>query len=354
MLQTLLVVSTGNRGVGLTSVSLGILRALQRRRLRVGFCKPIAQPANGHVGPERTTELARTITGVASPPPIDRDHAEELMSGGEDQLLLEEVVAKCYEAIADRELDVLVVEGLVPGEHTPWATTVDVGMAHALDARIVLVCSPDGRTPHVMAEQLATCARRYDDGMERILGVVLNRVPTGETRLQVPPAGHVTAFDVPAMPEKTARPLRDALRTEGLSTLGLVPFSPALAAPRVHELAQALDANLLAPITDDRRIHAFAVAAMTAQHAIERGMNPGTLLITPGDRDDIIMAASLATMHGVRLAGLLLTGGIRPSQHVLELCRPAFETGLPVLLVDSNTWERAHVVDGFTAVLTLN
>ena len=60
-MHTFFIAPTGF-GVGLTSISLGLIRALQRAGLKVGFYKPIAQPQPGDDGPERSSELvARTL-----------------------------------------------------------------------------------------------------------------------------------------------------------------------------------------------------------------------------------------------------------------------------------------------------
>ncbi|MDF5919843.1 DRTGG domain-containing protein [Pseudomonas aeruginosa] len=47
--------------------------------------------------------------------------------------------------------------------------------------------------------------------------------------------------------------------------------------------------------------------------------------MTPGDRDDIILAASLAAMNGVPLAGLLLCSDFPPDPRIMELCRGALQ-----------------------------
>ena len=60
-MHTFLIVPTGF-GVGLTSISLGLVRALELAGLRVGFCKPIAQQHDGDSGPERSSELIAAPT----------------------------------------------------------------------------------------------------------------------------------------------------------------------------------------------------------------------------------------------------------------------------------------------------
>ncbi len=355
MPQTLFVVSTGIRGVGLTSVSLGLVRALQRANLQVAFCKPIAQPPPGYTGPERSSSLAALITGLKSPDAIDRQHAEDLMSRGEEQLLLEEVVARCQRANNGHAVDVLVVEGLVPGAHTPWATTIDVGMARALDAQVVLVAGPEDRSPAILAEQLATTARRYDDEMGNLLGVVLNRVPVDNKKgFRRTLTGQLSTLDVPELPADVAAPIIGALQAEGLPTLGVVPFAPSLAAPRVQDICEALDAEVLRFRGLERRVRRISVAAMSVPNAIERGMRSGSLILTPGDRADCLMAAALSTLAGARLAGVLLTGGIAPDTRVLNLCEPAFDIGLPLMSVETDTYETARHVDRFTSELSVH
>jgi phosphate acetyltransferase len=75
-------------------------------------------------------------------------------------------------------------------------------------------------------------------------------------------------------------------------------------------------------------------------------MRPGALIITPGDRSDIMMAAALSVQSGTPLAGLLLTGGHDPDPRVVRLCRKALDTGLPVLAVDESSYRAATRVAG--------
>ena len=63
-------------GVGLTSISLGLVRALELAGLKVGFCKPIAQLHPGDTGPERSSELIARTHGLKSPTPLDQAYVE--------------------------------------------------------------------------------------------------------------------------------------------------------------------------------------------------------------------------------------------------------------------------------------
>jgi phosphate acetyltransferase len=69
----------------------------------------------------------------------------------------------------------------------------------------------------------------------------------------------------------------------------------------------------------------------------------GSILVTPIDRSDVMMAVALSALK-TPMAGLVLTGEFQLDERVWNLCRPGFETGLPVMSVESNSWETATVL----------
>lgn len=65
-------------------------------------------------------------------------------------------------------------------------------------------------------------------------------------------------------------------------------------------------------------------------------------MVASGDRDDVVLASALATMNGTQLAGVLLTNGFLPNEGMIEMCRPALKTGLPVLAVETDSLTTAQ------------
>ncbi|MCB9536574.1 MAG: phosphate acetyltransferase [Myxococcales bacterium] len=337
MSETLLVISAGSRGNGLTSISLGLVRAFQRLRVRVGFCKPVAQPHGDPRAVDGAVELARRVTHVDAPDPIPREDVERMLAAGDEQLLLEYVVETCHRAA--RDVDVLIVEGLVPVDDAVYGTGLNMGMARALDARVVLVGAPEGRSPAEMAAAIGLAARSYGTVGDGLFGAVLNKVRDDADE---PPGEVIDEVGVASVPAEVWRSYGAALRSEGVQCLGLVPFSPVLAAPRVREVAQSLGAEILRAGGLDRRVHTIEVGAMTPPNLVRKGLRRGTLVITPGDRSDTLMACALAEQAGLHLAGVLLTGDLEPDAEVMGLCEPAFVAGLPVLRVPQNTFAAAR------------
>jgi phosphate acetyltransferase len=322
MPRTLLVAPAG-RQVGLTTACLGLVRALDRQGLRVAFAKPLARR-----GEDRSVPLVRLGAHVTPPEPIDRADAEALLAAGDEQTLLERVVALCQGASAG--VDVLVVEGMAPEPGMVWSARVNVLMLKALDAELVLVAAPGGESPRELAHAVAIASRGYGAPADaRPVACLLNRI------------GHAAAGEAS---EPALAVHRAALEAEGLRPLATIPMLPELAAPRVVDLVDALGAQVLrAGELSRRRIRDVRLCAMTIPNAI-KALQPGMLVITPGDRSDVLLAAALAVQGGVPLAGVLLSGGVMPDEKVLALCEDAFAAGLTLLALDVDSFAAARAV----------
>lgn len=75
---------------------------------------------------------------------------------------------------------------------------------------------------------------------------------------------------------------------------------------------------------------------------------PGSLLVTSADRPDVLVSACLAAMNGVEIGAILLTGGYQIDAPIKQLCERAFETGLPIFMVNSNTWQTSLNLQSFS------
>ena len=335
MADYLLLIPTGPN-VGLTTVSIGLVRAFERQGVRVGFAKPIAQPRPGHVEPERSTEIIRATTQLDPPTPISHETAERAMREGDEQRLLEEVVARAHHG-AD-SVDVVVVEGLVPTEDTPFASQVNASMGRALDADMILVTTPNGSSPESLVDTVRLAAQSYPS--DRLSGVIINKVPSADQTEQKGTTARMSESP-PSIKSRTA--FGDRITAGGFACIGEIPLRKRLGAPRVSDLVRALGARVLRGGDTGRRVLEFRLAAMNVPHCFNV-FKPGALVVTPADRNDVIMATCLAVLRGVPIAGLWLTSGIEPDPQVIDLCGRAFDQGLPLILVDGMTLESASAL----------
>jgi phosphate acetyltransferase len=122
-------------GVGLTSVCLGLVQALDREGIDVGFFKPFRQP--GEAGPERSTAFLRAVRNTDLPDPLSFESAEALVKSGGESRLLQEVVENFEDYVNGR--NVIVVEGLQPTAEVPELEMLNRLIAKALDAEVIIV-----------------------------------------------------------------------------------------------------------------------------------------------------------------------------------------------------------------------
>jgi phosphate acetyltransferase len=342
MTRTLLVVPTAT-GANLARTCLGLVRALDRRGVNVAFVKPVAQPRPDG-GPDRSIALATATTALRPPDPLSTAHLEQQLGSGGLDAVLEKIIA-AWQPVHDRS-DVVVVEGLSPGPAKLYASGLNQALAKAVDADVLLVASwpaagavngedrTDGSAElgsaadavKQLAESLAITASGYWSGEHaRVVGCVVNGVPAGDPSV--------------------AAQLGEALAERGLRLIAAVPHRPELTWLRVRDLVRELDPRVLSEGDLSRRIKEVAVFAQGVPGGL-RVLTEGRLVVVPGDRHDVVMAACLAALSGTRLAALLLTAGTEPDPRVWELTRAACATGLPVLVVDDNSYETAARVHG--------
>ncbi|MCE1236044.1 MAG: phosphate acetyltransferase [Hyphomicrobiales bacterium] len=313
---------------GLTSLALGLVRALQLAGVKVGFVKPIAQPEAVRGDLDLAGHFARVLCAQTPPEPIAFEHAAAMVRSGHLPDLMEEVVAR-FEATR-AENDVVVVEGLIPDAEIQIATRLNIGMIRSLGADLIPVLSGEGRDLVEIAAKTATALEQYgDDGRRPLAGILAN-------------------YCLPAV--------ADALREAGVvpvlgaeaPVLAAVPTDRRLAAPRVLDVADALGFEILRRgDIESARVAELLVAARSPEKMIGH-LRPGTLVVVPGDRSDALLATALVAQRGMPLAGLVFTCGCRPPKEIETLFASAPLDRLPLLGTADDTFTTATRLAGLS------
>lgn len=333
-------------GVGLTTVTLGLIRAMERMAVQVNFFKPVSQPSVGDHGPERSTQILRNLGHLNPPEPFSLTYAETMIGDGNTDILLEEIVER-FESRIDND-EAVVIEGLVPTKKQPYANKINRQIASALGADVVFVVAPGLEPMDSLQDQLEIAASNYGGfNNERVIGCIFNKV-NAPRDIQGNLANDFTEqLGESDLEDAICRFQQMSIFKHNFKLLGCVPWNSDLIAPRVIDLANYLDAKILNKgDMEFRRLRSITVCARTVGNILGR-VRPGVLLITPGDRSDVLVAASLSAMNGTKLGAILLTGGFTPEPSILELCKQAFETGLPVLQTKTDTWETSLILQKF-------
>jgi phosphate acetyltransferase len=348
MKHTFFLAASG-AGVGLTSVCLGVVRALDRRGIRVGFCKPITQNqcSNGEIDP--SARFIQTTMGSTPPESIPIQQADDYVRDERIGDLMERVVEKVSDAGEDA--DVVIVEGLLPAEGRTFNNRLNRMMASSLDAEVILVTTLGEESPQEFERKVETLAALYG-GIDnpKLIGCIINKigkrreesktglVPIVDSRTDGKGAEETSAEEASAAVERLLAGC--SLFKDGrFELLGTIPSNSRLQSFRTSDVARHLRAEVIsAGDMNSRRVYSMALCARTVSH-IHHVFAPGALLIMPADREDVIIAAALAALNGVPLAGIILTGDAPLDPELHELCRRSFETGLPVLKVRTGSYQ---------------
>jgi len=345
MARTIMLIPIG-AGVGVTSVSLGMVRAMERQGVAVNFFKPIAQPRPGDAGTERSTTTLRNSSNILPPEPFAMKYAETLISSGRTSELLENIVERFREGTKDS--DVIIVEGLVPTDKHQFANNINYSIAKALSADMVFVTHPSNDTSQQLKERMEIAISSFGGKENKhISGCIINKVGAPVDENDKTGNDLTEMFDIPEGSINNNLEVLQMFSKSPLPILGCIPWSADLIAPRVKDLAIHLEAKIINKgDLDNRRLQSVTFCARSIPNMVEH-FKAGSMLVTSGDRSDVIIAACLAVMNGMKIGCLLLTGDYPPEDEVMKLCKSAMDAGLPVLLIKSNTWHTAQRLQNF-------
>jgi BioD-like phosphotransacetylase family protein len=344
MRQLYLAATGQNRGK--TTAALGLFDGFVRKGLNAGFMKPVGQrtvidqgePADEDAVLMRVTFDLQEPYSVLSPVHIPRGFTKAYIAGE----VVEDLGARISRAHATfTGHDVLLIEG-----------TGHAGVGAVIGLSNAVVAASLGAPAIIVSE--GGVGRPIDE-------IVLNA--SLFARHGVPVAGAiVNKVDVKAQPG-IERVLQRGLAPYDIPLLGILPVRPLLSNPTLEMILEGVRGEALHPGPDlERVIDGVAIGAMEPGHMLER-VGPGTLVIVPGDREDVILTLTTAHLMGMpRTAtteeltsptldlddghagaaiGLVLTGGYRPRKAVIEAIRRA---DLFATLVPNDTYTVASEV----------
>jgi BioD-like phosphotransacetylase family protein len=339
--QIYLAATGQNRGK--TTVSLGLLAALIERGHATGFTKPVGQRyamVDG-VPIDEDAILMRSEFDLPDPPEalspvhIPRGFTKAFINGDVVEDLGARICAAHAQVSEGRE--VLLIEGTGHAGVGAVIGLSNADVAQMLGARALIVSEAGVGRP---IDEIVLNQALFEKHGVAVAGAVVNKV------------------DLDAHPS-LERTLERGLARHGIELLGVLPYRRILSNPTPQMLREQMDGELLHEGRDmGQVIEHVAIGAMQPLHVLER-IGPGSLLIVPGDREDVIQAAATASLVGrsdggpgirfgrpsqsgrTALAGLLLTGGHRPSARTLDSIRHA---ELFAYLVAEDTYAAASEV----------
>jgi BioD-like phosphotransacetylase family protein len=308
---------------GKTTVSLGLIAALKRRFKRIGFIKPVGQRyliENGYKVDEDSI-LVEKIFGFKgnikdmSPLAIERGFTERyILRGGRKSL--EKQILNSFSKISKGK-DLVIIEGT---GHAGVGSCFDLSnarVAKLLDAPVILISSGGIGKP---IDEILLNKSLFDKEGVKILGVIINKVLEEKY-------------------EKVNRLIGIEFKKRNIELLGLLPYKETLVFPTIKLIEEELSLKLISPSYGlNNVVKKILVGAMAPHDALDYFEN-GCLIITPGDREDIILSALIFHIigkeKGINVAGIIITGNMLPHKNILDFIHSA---RLPVLLSKQDTY----------------
>jgi BioD-like phosphotransacetylase family protein len=314
---------------GKTTVSLGLIRNFQEKFKRVGFIKPIGQRYLEEEGMkvDEDSLLIEEVCGIKcglkdmSPIAVEKGFTEKYIVRPDKKSITRQI-KDSFRRVSKRS-HMVIIEGT---GHAGVGSVFDhsnAAVAKLLGSKVIIISS--GGIGRPIDEVVLNKALFEREGV-KVLGVIVNKV-------------------LPEKFDKISRLVRKGLERKGVAVLGVLPFNPMLSRPTIEQILEETDFELLCGKDYlERPVSQVIVGAMEPHDAIKYIVDD-SLMITPGDREDMIMTAlgcfRQTDEKRLKVSGIILTGGIRPDQPIMNLLSRA---QAPILLSNLDTYDVATII----------
>ena len=311
---------------GKAIAAVGFMEQLAGHLKSVGVFRPIGRE---ECGDDRVIALLKSLyhgefsEGGGCGVPLDE--ARSLLEESRHDELYGRILER-YKTLESRCDFVLCVGTDFTGVSMALEFDLNVEIARNLGSPLVPIITGRDKEPRTIANAVHALIDSLEEKKCDVLAVLVTRVNPAERNAVLSAVQQVPTHEKPVY---------------------VIPEDPILARPTVREIADALHAEMLGGDAAwlDGEVTNIKVAAMELPHFLDH-LEEGSLVITPGDRSDIILGTFTAdrSTRYPRIAGLVLSGNLRPAPQVQRLIDGMTVSPIPVLSVPTDTFTTAmHV-----------
>jgi len=319
-------VATTEPNSGKSIVSLGLMHLALGKTAKVGYFRPII---NDYGPGEKDNHINTVISYFGIQMEYNEAYActrSEVIHNHNQNKSYEttDKIIEKYKAIESR-FDFILVEGTDfsgEGSIIEWDNNVEI--AKNLGIPVILLASGVGKTLEELVDNLYLAYDSFTNKGVEVLMVIGNKVEPKNVSL-------VTNGLLKALPD-------DIL-------VGTIPLNPTLGNPTMKEIVNELKGEVLFGHEYlNNQVSNFSVGAMQLRNYLTHFKDHG-LVITPGDRSDIILGALQANLSSnyPTASGMVLTGGLIPEDPVIQLIEGLSEI-VPIISVQGGTFKIANKV----------
>lgn len=315
---------TGTRAnTGKSAIALGAMQMLTRSMEKVGIFRPIInEPQMDDMDPDINLMLKHFK--------LDMDYqdtfaytlpeAKSIINHGSRNLLIENIIQKFKKTLETHDFVVCIGTDFL-GKDPVYEFELNAEIAANLGCPVMLVTTGDSQTYTDIADSLKLTMETLEPFGLDVIATIINRAKLSVSQL-----------------DEIRHMLADA--EEKPSLIYAVPDDPALGRATMRDVQKALDAEIVfGENRMDTLVGDYLVAAMHIDNFLQY-LDKDQLIITPGDRTDIILSSIAARMSSTMpdISGIVLTGGLEPPESVKKLIEGWTSSPLPIVLTKFHTY----------------
>ena len=312
------------------------MEMLLRQIEKVGFFRPIITVDQESNEKDNDIDLISSYFGLGIPYEkmygYTAAEAGELLSARGEGEVLDGIMRK-YDQLED-ECEFILCEGTDFASSTAaFELDINADISKNLGSPVLLVANAHGRTVDQTVRSIELALDSLNDKGSHTIATIINRTAAKDAKKAI-----------------KALKNKDSVRHQ---LVYAIPENESLGRPTVGEIARMIGAEVLYGKEQlNRHVHHFSVAAMQLHNFLTR-IERGSLIITPGDRADIIVAclAIVSSTSMENISGILLTGGLKPPKPIWSLIK-GFPQMVPILSVKENTFPTATMVNKVHATIS--
>ncbi|MGZ3945729.1 MAG: phosphate acetyltransferase [Mucilaginibacter sp.] len=333
MIKAVFIASTEPHS-GKSIISIGLVNMLLGKAQKIGYYKPII---NQNLAVKKDDHIDTILSHFDLPMTYDDTFAftwEEVMSQMETENqgeMLDTIIRK-YKYLEEK-YDFIVVEGTdYLGEGTAFEFDTNAQIAKNLRAPAIIVIAGEDKTIAQVVSAALTAIHNFDAREIQVLALVANKIKPEYVN------------DVEDLLKQQISP--DILLT-------VIPADTRLRSPTMKEISDQLNGKLLFGADHlSNQADNFVTGAMQVPNFLNY-LTENVLIITPGDRGDIIICAlqaNLSTSYP-KVAGIVLTAGFEPEEPILKLIQ-GLQTVVPIIAVQTGTFQTSNLIGAIRSQIT--
>ncbi len=321
-----LYIATTEPHSGKSLISIGLMQMLLGKTAKVGYFRPIINDSkNGQLDNHINTIISHFNLKLdyKDTYAFKRSEVIHKIKQNEDDELFATIIKK-YKALEEK-YDFVLVEGTdFSGEGTIIEWDINIHIAKNLGIPTIIINSGVGKTLDELINSFQIAYDSFKDNHVEVLMALANKIQPENLAL-------VRANLTQMLPEEVL--------------VGVIPFNDQLGNPSVKEIAEELKGKIL--FGDDlinNLVDNYSVGAMQLKNYLTH-LKQDILVITPGDRADIILGALQANLsvNYPAISGVILTGGLLPEEPITKLIDGLPEI-LPIVSVQGGTFQIANKI----------